>query len=237
MSALVGWELPSRDHYFARDVDRLIATHHELLSKEHAIKTNRSDPVLARTPQAVPLEPWSTGVAGDAGAVPGSEPFKFSWATTPTSTSNSPINNDPGFFWTPSTQAPAEGPTMAKNGQHQQAEASVPKASKPRHRPAPLPNAALATLPTGGPGGALGIQSLRPSPTENQTDGTLACTICGKVLSGKLVYLPSNMKRHMRELHSSAAKRLVCGVEGCGRAFHRRHNLVGHQKAVHGVRI
>ena len=110
-------------------------------------------------------------------------------------------------------------------------------APKPKPRPEPLSSAALATLPTGGPGGALGVAPPGPSPTSDQTDGTLTCHVCGKVLQGKLVYLPSNMKRHIRELHSPAARRLSCNVEGCGRAFIRNHNLLHHQRTVHQMPV
>ena len=64
----------------------------------------------------------------------------------------------------------------------------------------------------------------------------MTCQECGKVLQGKLIYLQSNMKRHVRELHSPVARKLVCSVAGCGRAFRRNHNLQHHQRTVHQVR-
>ena len=67
-------------------------------------------------------------------------------------------------------------------------------------------------------------------------EGTMTCHMCGRVLQGRLIYLHSNMRRHMRELHMDA-KKLLCPIDGCGKAFVRNHNLLQHQKAVHRGRL
>ena len=100
MSAAVGWELPSRDHHFLRDIQQLLATHRDLLSSENATNHSTHGPLPAEIPPTVPTDPWTIGLQGDAGTITGNEPFQFSWATTPTSASNSPVNKDPAFFWT-----------------------------------------------------------------------------------------------------------------------------------------
>ena len=65
----------------------------------------------------------------------------------------------------------------------------------------------------------------------------MECRVCGKVLQGKLIYLASNMQRHIREQHRPDARKLVCMIDGCGKAFGRNSNLVQHQKAVHPAQL
>ena len=65
----------------------------------------------------------------------------------------------------------------------------------------------------------------------------MECKICRKVLHGKQIYLASNMQRHLREQHRPDAKRLICPINGCGRAFGRNSNLVQHQRAVHSAQL
>ena len=65
----------------------------------------------------------------------------------------------------------------------------------------------------------------------------MTCQVCGKVFFGKQIYLPSNMQRHLREQHRPDARKLVCTIEGCGKAFGRNSNLVQHQKAVHSAQL
>ncbi|MCJ1394845.1 hypothetical protein MMC18_007725 [Xylographa bjoerkii] len=63
------------------------------------------------------------------------------------------------------------------------------------------------------------------------SEGSLTCLQCDKVFRGKLVWLQSNLQRHMREKHSEA-KKFIC--PGCGKSFSRKHNLKVHVEAVHG---
>ncbi|MCJ1478815.1 hypothetical protein MMC13_007499 [Lambiella insularis] len=80
------------------------------------------------------------------------------------------------------------------------------------------------------------IASLPPttqsSPSINPADGSLTCKQCGKVFRGKLIWLQSNLQRHVREKHSSA-KKLMCTHERCGKTFIRKHNLKVHVETVH----
>lgn len=70
------------------------------------------------------------------------------------------------------------------------------------------------------------------SPTVEPGNGSLTCTQCGKVFSGKLVWLQSNVQRHVREKHS-VAKKLPCPHEKCGKMFIRKTNLNAHVRTVH----
>ena len=63
--------------------------------------------------------------------------------------------------------------------------------------------------------------------------GSVTCTKCSKILRGNILWLPSNLQRHMREKHSPGARRLQCRENGCGRTFSRNHNLRVHMANVH----
>ena len=70
------------------------------------------------------------------------------------------------------------------------------------------------------------------SPSDS-IEGSLVCQFCSKVLQGKMIYLQSNMRRHIRELHTKAARSLTCTIDGCSKTFTRRHNLQQHQSSIH----
>ena len=104
VSTAVGWGLDSRDHYLMRDVEQLLQTHRELLAASNAAGQALSEPAPVPFQPNVPSDPWAIGLPSDTRGIPGNDFFQFSMATTPTSASNSPDNNDPNFFWTgPST--------------------------------------------------------------------------------------------------------------------------------------
>ena len=244
-SGSVGWELGSREQYYLRDIEQVLATHRDLLAAAGVLAPQPSEPLPPQIPANLQTDPW-IGLPGDAGvAGTGGEPFQFAFTTTPTSTSNSPATNDPTFSWAEATapnptniSTPTTFVTPPPPSASAPADTTPTRPPKAKQRPEPLSNASLATLPGGGAGGALtSVAPPGPSPTSDQTDGTLTCHVCGKTLQGKLVYLPSNMKRHLRELHSPAARRLACRVDGCGRAFIRNHNLLHHKRTVHQMKV
>ena len=68
-------------------------------------------------------------------------------------------------------------------------------------------------------------------PAGPEAKSSLSCPMCSKVFTGKEQFLSSNLRRHVRELHSSAVKGLTCPT--CQKAFTRKHNLKVHMNSVH----
>ena len=80
-------------------------------------------------------------------------------------------------------------------------------------------------------------QTIRPATTIATL--VVTCPKCLKVFRGNIHWLPSNLRRHMREKHSRGGLRLQggrrsqCLVSDCNGTFGRNHNLGAHMADMH----
>jgi hypothetical protein len=214
---IVGWGLKNREEFYLRDLDQISANCQD--SRVQAQAPSLGD----GTPPACPLQ---AGFETDKGPKP---PIS---AGPPSLEHPSPL---PRPFSFSSDSMPLSTPPRASS--HKQTNAST---IDPAPGEAPLPELD-SNLP-------LHHSSSTSSESSNTTTanaeltisssdatmGSLKCSQCGKVLSGKAVWLSSNMQRHIREKHSAPRPRLACPVPGCGKTFGRNHNLLHHMRTVHG---
>ncbi|KAI4155376.1 MAG: hypothetical protein LQ340_001018 [Diploschistes diacapsis] len=215
------WERPGRAQYLLKNIEEILALHKELLVNEDADDCRQSQSVPAQEVPGISgmsmtnTDHSSFGPAQDQ--LPIAESLRpFSWMDTPMSMT--------------STSSSADMAGLV-------AQDLTPRPSDALFQPYPAVDLGDMSFPQPmqfSPG----LTPLHPdqgTPASETREGSVACPICGRVLQGKLIYLPSNMKRHIRELHKPHAKKLVCPTDGCGRAFARNHNLVQHQRTVHHV--